>query len=392
MVKLEEIVEKIRNYASTQWKPLNNEDSRRPAEAVEKGGDVELLAEPREALKYLDSSFAKESLYFNIYAVDSSSRVVETPYVFLAITTGSLISRFTGKGLDCPPIGFITGAVEDACRFLTIIPNLQAPIEFDDKLSGFLYRDNPVGVRYDQDYNKYVLLEETRLLTESYLVSKSLEEGLLENSILLVDGPLIYPSTIEVSPPYSARFEVYKSSLEAINKERLSLWLSLRGRNTLAIGVVKRLYRSYYLSSCDPLGLGVPDINDEAYVSALSRSIAAEKGLQPYVLGPLRIRTILSNSVKVDRVAWYVGIPRRLYSSKTTLTHYTHYRVEVLGGMVDESVLKPVVYDSLNIGSLLPVSIIIADRRARKLSSILAQYLVFSMGLEKSGLHQYLTI
>jgi hypothetical protein len=143
---------------------------------------------------------------------------------------------------------------------------------------------------------------------------------------------------------------------------------------------------------CDPLGLGVSDINDEAYLSALSRSVAAGEGLRPYFLGPLRIRTTLSSSSRVDRIAWYVGIPRRLYSSRTSLTLYTHYRVEVLGDLVDETVLKPVAYDSLNIGSLLPVSIIIADRRARRISSILTEYLVFSMGLDKSGFHQYLTI
>jgi len=392
LVNLEEIVEKIRSYASAQWKTLNDEDSRKPAETVEKSSDVELLAEPRKALKHFDSSLAKESHYFNIYAVDSSSRVVETPYVFVAITTGSLLSRFTGKAVDCPPISFITGAVEDACRFLTIIPSFQTPVDFDDRLKKILYTENPVGVRYDHDYNKYVILEEARLLTESYLVSKSVEEGLLEDSILLVDGPLIYPSTIEVSTPYSARFMVYRSSLEAINRDRLALWGVIRERNALAIGIVKRLYKSYYLSSCDPLRLGVSDINDETYLTALSRSIAGEEGLRPYILGPLRIRTTMSNSTRIERVAWYVGIPRRLYTSKTPLTHYTHYRVEVLGDVADESVLKPVVYDSLNIGSLLPVSIILADRRAKKFSSILLQYLVFSMGLEKAGLHQYLTI
>ena len=394
MAILEDLVEKIRSYASAQWKPLNDEDSRRFAEAVEKSSDVELLAEPGKALKYFDNSLVKESLYFNIYAVDSSSRVVETPYVFISVTTGSLLSRFTGKALDCPPISFITGAAMEACRFLTVIPNFQAPIgfEFDDRLKSFLYTENPAGIRYDHEYNKYVLLEEARLLTESYLVSKSLEDGLLEDSILLVDGPLIYPSTIEVSTPYSARFDVYKSSLEAINEYRHALWRGLRNGNTLAIGIVKRLYRSYYLSMCDPLGLGVSDINDEAYLSVLSRSVAAGEGLRPYFLGPLRIRTTLSSSSRVDRTAWYVGIPRRLYSSNTSLTLYTHYRVEVLGDLVEEAVLKPVAYDSLNMGSLLPVSIIIADRRARRISSILTEYLVFSMGLDKSGFHQYLII
>jgi len=104
---------------------------------------------------------------------------------------------------------------------------------------------------------------------------------LLEDSILLVDGPLLYPSTIEVSTPYSARFDVYESSLEAIDEDRHALWRGLRNRNTLAIGIVKRLYRSYYLSMCDPLGLGVSDIDDEAYLSVLLRSIAAGGASDP---------------------------------------------------------------------------------------------------------------
>jgi len=128
---------------------------------------VELLAEPGKALKYFDNSLVEESLYFNIYADSSSSRVVETPYVLISVTTGGLLSRFTGKALDCPPISFITGAAMKACRILTVIPNFQAPIgfEFDDRLKSFLYTENPAGIRYDHEYNKYVLLEETRLLT-----------------------------------------------------------------------------------------------------------------------------------------------------------------------------------------------------------------------------------
>ncbi|MEM4847765.1 MAG: DNA double-strand break repair nuclease NurA, partial [Thermosphaera sp.] len=271
--------------------------------------------------------------------------------------------------------------------------NFESSVEFEDRFSNLLFTKNIIGEKYDHSYNKYVLLDETRLLVESHLLIQGMSKGLLDESIILIDGPLIYPSFFESSiSGHTSRIDSYKASIEAINEERVSVWKDLRKRRSRVVGIVKRLYRSYYLSACDPLEIGVSNLNDEAYLSAVSRRFSIEEGLKPYLLGPLKIESKVKE-VKVERIAWYLGIPRRSFSSRTPLTNYTHYRVEtVADSVLDETVLLPVIYDSLSTGTILPISIMIADYRARKLSSIISHYLVYSMGLGEASVYQYLSI
>ncbi|MEM4436450.1 MAG: DNA double-strand break repair nuclease NurA [Thermosphaera sp.] len=392
MIAIEEIAEVIRKHATQVVKPVVDEDSRRPAEVQEKENNVRLLVEPAKALKRFEKA-SEVKPYFNLYALDSSSRALDTPYFFIAIATGTLVNRFTGKTIDCPPVSLLQGSLKDSCRFLSVIPNFESSVEFEDRFSNLLFTKNIIGEKYDHSYNKYVLLDETRLLVESHLLIQGMSKGLLDESIILIDGPLIYPSFFESSiSGHTSRIDSYKASIEAINEERVSVWKDLRKRRSRVVGIVKRLYRSYYLSACDPLEIGVSNLNDEAYLSAVSRRFSIEEGLKPYLLGPLKIESKVKE-VKVERIAWYLGIPRRSFSSRTPLTNYTHYRVEtVADSVLDETVLSPVIYDSLSTGTILPISIMIADYRARKLSSIISHYLVYSMGLGEASVYQYLSI
>ncbi|MEM4654421.1 MAG: DNA double-strand break repair nuclease NurA [Thermosphaera sp.] len=392
MIAIEEIAEVIRKHATQVVKPVVDEDSRRPAEVQEKENNVRLLVEPAKALKPFEKA-SEVRPYFNLYALDSSSRALDTPYFFIAIATGTLVNRFTGKTIDCPPVSLLQGSLKDSCRFLSVIPNFESSVEFEDRFSNLLFTKNIIGEKYDHLYNKYVLLDETRLLVESHLLIQGMSKGLLDESIILIDGPLIYPSFFESSiSGHTSRIDSYKASIEAINEERVSVWKDLRKRRSRVVGIVKRLYRSYYLSACDPLEIGFSNLNDEAYLSAVSRRFSIEEGLKPYLLGPLKIESKVKE-VKVERIAWYLGIPRRSFSSRTPLTNYTHYRVEtVADSVLDETVLSPVIYDSLSTGTILPISIMIADYRARKLSSIISHYLVYSMGLGEASVYQYLSI
>ncbi|MEM4624388.1 MAG: DNA double-strand break repair nuclease NurA [Thermosphaera sp.] len=392
MIAIEEIAEVIRKHATQVVKPVVDEDSRRPAEVQEKENNVRLLVEPAKALKPFEKA-SEVRPYFNLYALDSSSRALDTPYFFIAIATGTLVNRFTGKTIDCPPVSLLQGSLKDSCRFLSVIPNFESSVEFEDRFSNLLFTKNIIGEKYDHSYNKYVLLDETRLLVESHLLIQGMSKGLLDESIILIDGPLIYPSFFESSiSGHTSRIDSYKATIEAINEERVSVWKDLRKRRSRVVGIVKRLYRSYYLSACDPLEIGFSNLNDEAYLSAVSRRFSIEEGLKPYLLGPLKIESKVKE-VKVERIAWYLGIPRRSFSSRTPLTNYTHYRVEtVADSVLDETVLSPVIYDSLSTGTILPISIMIADYRARKLSSIISHYLVYSMGLGEASVYQYLSI
>lgn len=392
MVVINELADVIRKYAAQGLKPVFDEDSRKPAELIEKEDNARLLVEPTKALKPIEELLEVRH-YLNLYALDSSSRVLDTPYVFIAIATGTLIGRFTGKTVDCPPISLIQGDLKDSCRFLSVIPNFEFDVEFGEKFSNLLFIKNIIGKKYDHTYNKSILLEEIRLLVESYLVVQGVKKNLLDDSVVLVDGPLIYPSFFESPIVYNTpKINLYKTSLEAINEERVSAWRSLRDRRSKVIGIVKRLYKSYYLSTCDPFEIGVSSLNDEAYLSTVSRRFLIEDGLKPFLLGPLEIESKVGGA-RIKRFAWYVGIPKRSFNSQAPLTNYTHYRVEVLADEVfDDSILSPVLYDSLFTGTLLPVSIIMADYRAKKLSSIVSRYLAFSMGLGEASIYQYLTI
>ena len=323
MKYLVNIVEELRHRVAEGLKITKEDASSKPVVLLEEvpSSQVEILEEP--FIKVLETRPQRPQ--HDLFALDSSSRVIETPYVFIAIGAGSVFSRFTGRGIDVPDTASILGLGNPLCNHVVVVPE----VEFDEKSLDKLRRlpglivENPLGVPYTSDYNKHLILVELRLAIEQCLLEQFHDSNLSERgSVLLVDGPLLYPH-VESEAANSA----YSESIRAVNRRRVNALRKLAEKGVMVVGIVKRLSRSYYLSSLDPGGIAVGKVNDEAYITALimSRYHPLDK---PLLIGPLRIRHSAEN---VGRIFWYIVVPRRIYPLLSGMGNYVVYRVEVLG-------------------------------------------------------------
>lgn len=390
---IQEFIEELKKKVSTGGRITKEETPR---------GILEFLDEaPRRNLEVLSDKIAR-SIDFKprrveseIYAMDTSSRAIEVPYVFMSIGAGSVYSRLNGKCVDIPSTTSIIGLEEPLCKHLVLVPEVELEEELINRLgkSPGIMVSNPLGVPYSSTYDKHMILVELRLNLENCLLRRFIEQGLNEKAVLFIDGPLIHPSLPAQESQFitsKEKLKIYVESIEYLNKERVNLISKLIEQHTVVLGIVKRLHRSYYLSNIDPVGLSVGKINDEAYISTLilRNMITIDK---PIVIGPLSLKHEYMN---ITRLMWYIVVPRRLYPLTGGMGNYVTYRVEAFNaGQVDpEKILEYVFYDSLNTGSLLPLSILIVDRRVKKLTSSITSYLLYSTGLSEEATSQYISI
>jgi len=161
-------------------------------------------------------------------------------------------------------------------------------------------------------------------------------------------------------------------------------------RGVLVAGVVKRLMRSYYLSSIDPFGIAMGLVSDETYLYTLINTRNPEPG-KPVVVGPIRVKHEIPNA---PRIMWYLAIPRRLHPVPGRMGNYLVFRVEVFESSEwsENDILGYIVYDSLYMGSLLPLSILITDKRVKKITSSITSYLLYTTGLSEESTSQYISV
>lgn len=329
-----------------------------------------------------------------LYALDSSSRVVETPYLFLGIGAGSIFSRFTGRGIDVPSPSSLLGLEKPLCKHILLIPGIEVSEQewllLD--IPGVLTK-NPLGKPYTSSYNKQLALGELRISLENCILSIFNSSNLaVVNNILLVDGPLIYPKIRVFEHIEEAQVvkTIYSESIEYLNKERVEVLREIMNRGVLVAGVVKRLMRSYYLSSIDPFGIAMGLVSDETYLYTLINTRNPEPG-KPVVVGPIRVKHEIPNA---PRIMWYLAIPRRLHPVPGRMGNYLVFRVEVFESSEwsENDILGYIVYDSLYMGGLLPLSILITDKRVKKITSSITSYLLYTTGLSEESTSQYISV
>ena len=73
----------------------------------------------------------------------------------------------------------------------------------------------------------------------------------------------------------------------------------------------------------------------------------------------------------------------------SSFVNFMFYRTEYLWGL--EAPLDPILYDSVYTGSILPLSILLADNKVKKMTTGLLNYLLRSMGLSSESTYQYIT-
>lgn len=329
----------------------------------------------------------------DLFALDSSSRVVETPYVFLAVSAASVFSRFTGRGVDVPALGSLIGVEEPSCGHLLVIPEVESVGVGMTSLENnpAIVARNPLGLPYDTSYNKYAALNELRLYVETCVLEESLKRGIVANSsVLFLDGPLIYPSTTTTDNVADLNERrAHAEAIDQLNRSRIKLLKKLIDLGVHVISIVKRLNRSYILSTVDPAKLAQGKVSDEVYLSLLTLSRRELQG-ESFVLGPLLIRQ--KADYGVDRIIWYVGVSRRVYPLRGGLGNYVFYRVETVEDAPESEVLGYVVYDSVHVGSTIPLSLLIVDKRVKKITSSLVNYFLHSAGLSEEATARYISV
>ncbi|MCC6052696.1 MAG: DNA double-strand break repair nuclease NurA [Desulfurococcaceae archaeon] len=388
MKQLAEIIRSVRQSIVSGFKIVKSETSRTPLELVEETTSISVEI-PGERVHEISLRKLTE-LQGEIYALDSSSRVVETPYVFTSIGAGSVYNRFTGYAIDVPSLASILGLEEPLCKHVVIIPEVGPPGNFHELVesSKSIMSTNPISVPYTSSYNKSIILAELRASIENCLLEKYSEVA-RHGSVLFVDGPLVYPEkVVEATSTSRELLDVYASSMRALNRQRVMLIERLLAAGTLVVNLVKRLHKSFYLSTIDPLGLGISGVSDETYLATalLTRKVPVEK---PISIGPIIIKQY--SELGASKAMWYVVIPRRPHTGIESVGNYVFYRVEVPEKCVEKPVIDLVARDSIQLGSYLPLTLLVADRRVKKLSSSITTYFLYLTGLTSEATEHYIS-
>lgn len=390
MNKIIDAIHRIRQNIDGAVRILRDEESRENPPGLKEIDPGKPMSEQPE-LRYFGNEPCRHielGRYYSIMAVDSSTRVLDTPYFFMGVGAVSALNRFKGISIDYPDANELFSGRTSNTKWLAFVSEITVNGQID--LIGLTR--SPAGVPYTPEYNKYVILDELRFSLENHMLRKLLVEDLVdESTFLLIDGPLYYvPSFVhhydKLTPPSRGMIDNYVSSWKTLTEERIML-LEKYYRNSIPVmGVIKRLEISTLLSTLDPLRISLGNrVNDQAYLSIFVSRIKAQFS-KPFILGPVRIDTsnsILREYVKniKNKIVYYIGIPKRAHVSPGIYSNYTFYRIEVFdeGEQIYGEKLAPyevALYDSYCSGTLLPLSIMLVDKRVKKLSRSLSNYLL----------------
>ncbi len=331
----------------------------------------------------------KHNTFIPIYGVDSSTRTITSPFFFMGMGFGVGVNYRYGDKVECPSIMGIIGkdpVLCQDCKWMVIIP-FSGPDDIILK-NPCVMTHNPAGTPYDETYNRYVALDELRLVIENHVLSMILmNTSSGSGSVVFLDGPIyIVPKLASMysslKPPSRGRVDDYIASWKALIKERLEI-LRHKKKNTLVYGIVKRLENSYILSCVDPAGLtGGAKINDQAYLILYTRSVFKNVSAKPFIIGPIKIGAPQELADIPPKIVYYIGLPRHRYAINTGVAPYGFYRVEFLEHDLS-FILKtydhpctPSLIDSLLSGTVIPLSILIADKLAKDVSRGITNYFI----------------
>ncbi len=350
--------------------------------------------------------------------IDSSTRYISTPFIDLAIVTASIYSRFLGELYDLPPL---TGGYPLSVETPPYIALIGAEDLDVSELREKVITRSPAGVPYDSAYNRFVLLDEMRTSTETFLLENLVDKApsLINGDFYVVmDGPvyhtpLLFRQHYEITKGTAAprgRLQAYVESWRNMLSERLRVLRKALSGNIIVIGVVKRIEKSSLISSSPSYhavlaehGLQVPATdNDQAFIELLYRE-AIRRGLlgyplRPFYIGPFRVEpsaSLLNRYIgnAVPKIAYYYVFPLYRYA----VHMYRVFRLEMIAGSEEIMKCEPheiILSDTLGAGSALPLSILYADKRAKALSRnityIMTRYLeIEGMPLTYDALREY---
>ncbi|WP_440059061.1 DNA double-strand break repair nuclease NurA [Thermogladius sp. 4427co] len=319
-----------------------------------------------------------------LIGVDSSSRIIDTPYLFIVIGAATGVDRMRSRTIDIPDLSNIN--ILRRNTHILVLPEVN---DFDYRVLdeiGVNYRD-PLSRPYPNEYNKGLAIEEHRVNLENSILEVIARESL--KGVVLLDGPLYLPTHPVTEARRSSRLiEVYKENWTKLMKRRIELVKTINNTGRV-YGIVKRLQYTHVLSRDDPFKIRIEGINDQAYLSILAERRLRDLAGKVFAIGPLYTSYRLDNE-SITKTMWYIILKKRYNLTKAS--DISFFRVEVLGMEKGVDLLKPVAKDSFCTGTTLPLSILIADQRVKKITEALAKQIGLALGIPRESTLQYISL
>ncbi len=343
----------------------------------------------------------------NILGLDSSSRVIDTPYIFIGVGSAFIISRTKGALVKCPDFyDFILSSKKNRypCRFLSIVPEVEGIRDFiEENFAEIAYLKNPNNIPYDQFYNKYAILDELRTRLENTVLKQLIHEyNIYEPTLLFLDGPLYFI-------PADLHQYMYRKTSNLNNNVYVNAWITLMNektriikqayeKNIPVIGIVKRIYRSTLLSKTDPFEICDKKsyINDEAYLSIVINKYLRNKEPKIIVLGPIKYSVPRTNMLDLpEKIIYYICIPKRKIIGETSYKNYVFYRIEYFPDKKLYEITDPVkiaLYDSIGMGTTIPLTILLVDKIVKKMTAGITSYILRAMNISSEQTLHYINL
>ncbi len=331
----------------------------------------------------------RSDLAASIYGIDSSTRTITSPFFFIGIGYGVGVDYRRGDRVECPSVTSLISKYPSACReckWIILIPFSEEAREICD--NPCIMDKNPAGTPYDISYNRYAALDELRLVIENHILSLILNsKSSRDRRVVLLDGPIYMVPKLAamytyLKPPSRGRIDDYIASWKTLVKHRIDL-LKNKRPDTVVYGIVKRLDNSYILSRIDPVRLTRgARINDQAYLVLFTQKVFKNTVAKPFIIGPIKIDPPREHGEIPSKITYYVGLPRHKYTVNTGVAPYGFYRIEFLaeelGNILDDygKPIIPPLIDSLVSGTVIPLSILIADKIAKDVSRGITNYFI----------------
>ncbi len=363
--------------------------------------------------------------FYGIIGIDGSSRAIDTPYVFIGVSSLSIYLNIEGELLDHPPIYTRYTLPRLTSPFIAVSLDIinTATLEILRKVfrekTIFTFQ-SPAGIIYTNDYNKPLILDELRSTVENegldrvidYLINNINLKNSIGNHIVFVDGPL-YPVPNIFKLHYKilhltsrGKIDEYIASWRTILNHRIRVINRSIKENIVVYGIVKRLELSRLLLSTpvldkiqDYLGIKIGDVGNDSVLLDLIVNELYRKGYykapyKPIVIGPILVpssETYLDKYIDEevpDKIVYYVIVPLNVYGS---FIKYSAFRVEVAykiyNMLVEDLGIEPYylpLKDSFGAGVSIPLSLLYADKRCKRISKSISRLL--AAYLESEGI------
>jgi len=294
--------------------------------------------------------------------IDGSSRILDSFVATLAVAAATAVDRHGNVYLDLP---LLRGRVLE-----THVPFVALAFDVDPgdalgSVPAWITTVSPSGTRYHRDYYRTQMAHEVRTALETEALRMVLEK---RGERILLDGP-VYPLPAFL---FGSRVRgEYKEAYEVLIDRRLEV---LRGRERRVIGVVKRLDLSHWISKSGGAGSltgtqcsGLNDLQVMQLMLARLRREGIPKPYTPVVAGPLVLDPLDTSFPR--KYMYYVVIPSRPYDPVS----FTYLRLEALFDPGDD--LGRILGDFSSRLAPLPLSVVAADKRSRRIVRCLASEL-----------------